>query len=864
MIVIIAEKTTQANKIASALSLKKSNGIYKGVFEGKPAILWAASGHLVEMSPPEQEIQNFSWNDPLTHESIPRRVPYKICPDIKGTNGYPDRKPAERVSLLNDFVKQADLVIGATDPDREGEVIYRSILEYINYSGPLHRVWLSNGLSESAIIASFSERKEASCFEGEYFAGIGRRMGDYGSMVLTTTYTYYARKGMLGAYLGVGDKRESTCSVGRVQSTTLGFTYTRHMERRNFNTTVHFKVKPLFSLGSNGVVEGKYLPTISDSNIGTPIEGVYWKEKNLSSSISPDMSEEEIEKLSNANKPKALFTCRDSVEAFKERLLRAEVTDITVEQRLQNVAPPKPLSMTKLQSLLPNETAKDVLESAERLYLAGFINYPRSEESEFNDKDFNPLRLCSLCAELAKWEQFGQQALAVKSLQETAMASGNIFKPKSYTSTDKSHEALSPVLVPKPGSLTGLDLTIFEKITSTYLLAHLQPSQYECETATLHLATKGLFSEPVSKFELSFKRLLEAGWEFQSMTQTNDMSLASLSNEDLSVQEVNISEHKTSPPPLYNQASLLFAMFHAAKFEPDPVLRASLKHAKGIGTTATRPGQIETLLRRGTIAYTSSVGSKTLDITNKGIELYNALPDSFKSAGTTAKWEVDLNEIARLQGQEAESRMNEFIECQASNTERLIKYLNKQLLPKTPKEGVHPRLPLSQKTAQQLEKRCKGLGLPRPREVLNSEAKAREWLKNNPWVVTAAMKRKINQIQTLLSVKAPSNANTDFGTALEFINKYKERVPSTPALGSIQYAQKLSKSTGLQLPNSALSDAKILNEYINQAKQIKAIPSDMLKAISILAKKHRVKVSTAELKDLESAKKIYLRLSRLN
>lgn len=862
MIVIIAEKTSQANKIASALNLTKTAGVYKGTFEGQEAVLWAAAGHLVELSPPSTQMPNFSWSDPLTHLNIPRHVPYQICPDIKGTDGYPDRKPEERVTLLKSYINGASLVIGATDPDREGEVIYRSILEYIGYSGPLDRVWLANGLSAQAIIDSFNNRKTSSEFIGEYYAGIGRRMADYGSMVLTTTYTYYARKGMLGAHLGIGEKAASTCSVGRVQSTTLGFMYLTHMKRKNFSTIQHYKIKPLFNTLGAQPSDSKYLPTITDEQLGNPIEGIHWKEADFSSSVSADMTDEEIESLSKKNKPSPLYISEDKIEAFKERLLKAKILDVDITESVSVVSPPKPLSMTRLQSLFPHANAKSILNAAQELYLAGIINYPRSEESELNDKDFNPEKLSALCGQIAKWESLGQQALAVKAIQDSNIANGTTYKPKAYTQTDKIHEALSPVIVPPPGKLTGLVLEVFEKITEQFLLAHLPPSKYHCLKAQLLVGAKGLFGEPTSKFELNNKACIEPGWKLNEPVISELNNVSETTSKDWSISEVTISEHKTTPPSLYNETSLLFAMYHAAKFEPDPVLRASLKNAKGIGTTATRPGNIETLLKRGYIEHTNASKSKTLDITNKGIELYNALPKSFKSAGTTAKWELELNKIAQM-GIDAKDPTDVFIDTQLTNIENLIQYLNTQLLAKTPKRGVHPRLPLTPKTKEMLIKRCKGLGLPLPRKVLHSEAMTRKWLDDHPWKITEAMKRKIKQIEVHLKLVAPKDCQHDFGKAINFIKANESKVPSTPAQGSIDYAKKLSKTTGLQIPTVALSDARLLSEFIKQAKNIRAVPNELLSKISQLAKHHNVKVSTSEINSIENAKRLLTRLNKL-
>ncbi|APX09775.1 DNA topoisomerase [Vibrio parahaemolyticus] len=865
MWVAIAEKSSQAEKIASALNLRKQGGLYSGFYKGQELILWYAAGHFLELSPPTEQIQNFSWNDPRTHERIPRKVPYKVCPDIPARDGYPARKPGERIQLLKQYVDKATLVIGATDPDREGEVIYRSILDFLKYDGPLKRVWLTKGLSKDAIQTSFDEMVDASQYYGEYLAGSSRRMADYAAMVLTATYTYYSRRGMLGKYLGSGDKKSSTTSVGRVQSTVVGFTYHRHQERANFKSVTHFRPVPLIRCNGAVSFEGRYLPEIKDSDYDSPIPGVKWDEKNLASKISPDMSEEEVEELTINNRPKPLYIDKSIMMDFTERLKQACILDLDINESMATSAPPKPLSLTKLQSLISNASATDVLNAAQRLYDSGFITYPRGEEQEISDKDYNPRDIADKCTQLAKWDQFGQAALKIAAIQTGQDDTCASFKPSCYTPGDKIHDALAPVVIPKPGELQGLDLQVFEEITSHYLQAHLPPSKYLVQEGVLKFDTHGLFGEPVSSFKITKRSCIETGWEhyFKGKETVQTISLNDLDKSNVSIPDVELKESTTTKPPLFTEASLLFAMYHAAKFEPNPILRNSLKESKGIGTPATRPTQIATILMREFVAYTSKGKNPSIDITPKGIELYKALPDSYKSPGTTAKWELKLSDMSKLPQREAEAASLEFINTQIENTEKLIGFLNKNLFDKTPRDGVNPNMPLSNQTKDKLQKRCKGLGLPMPRQALASEAKARQWLREHPWLVTDAMRRKISQICSFKKIQPPALKMTDFGKALEFIKVHEDDVPSTPSKKFLDYAKQLESKTGLKIPSQAISNAKLLSKYVEEAKRIKKPSKKTIAAINELAKKLNVRVPASELENDERAKNILSRMKAM-
>ncbi|EHL14155.1 hypothetical protein HMPREF9629_02231 [Peptoanaerobacter stomatis] len=75
---------------------------------------------------------------------------------------------------------------------------------------------------------------------------------------------------------------------------------------------------------------------------------------------------------------------------------------------------------------------------------------------------------------------------------------------------------------------------------------------------------------------------------------------------------------------------------------------------KGLGTPATRAGIIENLIYKGFIER----DKKNLIATNKGISLVTIVSDTFKSSETTAKWEMELSDIAS-----GKSSKEEFLEA---------------------------------------------------------------------------------------------------------------------------------------------------------------------------------------------------------
>ncbi|MCV5745512.1 hypothetical protein OFN42_35445, partial [Escherichia coli] len=78
---------------------------------------------------------------------------------------------------------------------------------------------------------------------------------------------------------------------------------------------------------------------------------------------------------------------------------------------------------------------------------------------------------------------------------------------------------------------------------------------------------------------------------------------------------------------------------------------------------------------------------------------------------------------------------------------------------------------------------------------------------------------------------------TDFGKALEFIKVHEDDVPSTPSKKFLDYAKQLESKTGLKIPSQAISNAKLLSKYVEEAKRIKKPSKKTIAAINELAKK---------------------------
>jgi len=129
---IIAEKPSVAADIARALGGFVRHGDY---FENDDYVLSSAVGHLVEIAAPEQyDVKRGKWS--FTHLPV---IPPHF--DLK-----PIEKTHDRLKQLTKLIKRKDVtsLINACDAGREGELIFRLIVQYAKAKQPMQRLWLQS------------------------------------------------------------------------------------------------------------------------------------------------------------------------------------------------------------------------------------------------------------------------------------------------------------------------------------------------------------------------------------------------------------------------------------------------------------------------------------------------------------------------------------------------------------------------------------------------------------------------------------------------------------------------------------------------------------------------------------------------
>ena len=108
----------------------------------------------------------------------------------------------------------------------------------------------------------------------------------------------------------------------------------------------------------------------------------------------------------------------------------------------------------------------------------------------------------------------------------------------------------------------------------------------------------------------------------------------------LEIKNKEVKEKYTTPPKHFTEDTLLKAMEVVSN---DALEKGIEVERKGLGTPATRADIIENLIFKGFIER----DKKNLIATHKGINLITIVSDTFKSAETTAEWEMKLFDIAK-------------------------------------------------------------------------------------------------------------------------------------------------------------------------------------------------------------------------
>ena len=595
---IIAEKPSVAGDIARALGGFSRKGDY---YESERYVLSSAVGHLLELAVPEEyEVKRGKWS--FKHLPV-------IPPRFELT---PLEKSEQRLNLLLRLMKRKDVaaLINACDAGREGELIFRYIVQHARIKKPIERLWLQS-MTPQAIRDGFSKLRAdrellpladaaKSRSEADWLIGIN------GTRAMTA---FNSKEG--GFYL---------TTVGRVQTPTLAILVEREEKIKAFTPKDYWEVHARF-----GAKAGEYA--------GRWFDPEFKKD---------DDAERKAERLWDEKRAAAIVAACEGKKGIA-----------TEESKPSTQLSPLLFDLTSLQREANGRfgfPARMTLSLAQALYEKHkVLTYPRTD-SRALPEDYLPAvkDTMKVLGETSVYGSFARQVLK----QNWVKPNKRIFDNSKIS----DHFAIIPTLQ-TPKHLNEAEQKLYDMVVRRFLAVFYPAAEY--------LQTTRITRVHEQHFKTEGRVLQNAGWLalYGRVVGDESENLPAIEpNEKVSVLAVAAQANQTKPPPRYSEATLLSAMEGAGKLVEDDELREAMA-AKGLGTPATRAAIIEGLIRE---EYINREGRELVP-TPKAFSLLFALHMlhlvELASPELTGEWEhkLKLIEAGKLTRDEFMKQIDELV-----------------------------------------------------------------------------------------------------------------------------------------------------------------------------------------------------------
>ena len=320
-----------------------------------------------------------------------------------------------------------------------------------------------------------------------------------------------------------------------------------------------------------------------------------------------------------------LSTDRIDDEVAAEQLIslvgdKIEITDVIQKEKITK--PDLPFDLTTLQrecNKYFGYSAKQTLDYVQSLYEKKLITYPRTDSRCLTED-----MIVSTVNNILGKNDFDTGRIKT------------VFNSKKVT----DHHAIIP-------TISSLKEDVSELPPSEAKVYFLISDKFHASVGypLIENITKIVAEFDGFEFTSSGKVIKDEGFtkylkEYKSK-KNEDVELPNVNVDDaLNIENKEIKEKFTQPPKHFTEDTLLKSMEIAGN---DALEKGVEVERKGLGTPATRAGIIENLIFKGFVER----DKKNLVATHKGISLVTIVSDTFKSAETTAKWEMELSDIAQ-------------------------------------------------------------------------------------------------------------------------------------------------------------------------------------------------------------------------
>jgi DNA topoisomerase III len=595
---IIAEKpsvmTDLSRALAKPLGKFDKHGTGRDVyFENDQAVITSAVGHLVELRMPMgPNGKKLPWNFGVL-PAIPDQFDLDPIPDSES-----------RLKQVLKFAKRKDIdcIVNACDAGREGELIFRYIMDIGKIVKPVQRLWMQS-MTTNAILEAWNSLRSEEHMRPLADAAKCRSESDW-LVGLNATRALTCFNSRHGGF--------NITAAGRVQTPTLAILAAREAEIQSFQSSPYFEVHARFGV-SSGFYPGKWIDEA-------------WKkdEKNPHS------------------RPERIWD-QASAEAIYARC-EGQPGHVTEEKKAQTQIAPQLYDLTTLQREAPF-SAKGTLQIAQALYEKHkVITYPRTDSRYLPEDYMGNVRstLQDLAQSDGEAARFAQQVLDEKN-------GAQLVKSKRVFDNKKVSDHFAIIPTGKTAKLSDTEQKVFDMIVKRFIAVFFPAAEFEQTTRLTRIFHPTL----TDAFKTEGRILTSPGWlavygRAPGVAAGKDELVAVTAGETAHGEHLEILHEATKPPARFTESTLLSAMEGAGKLIDDEALREAMSE-RGLGTPATRAATIEGLISQKYLAR----DGRDLHVTGSGMRLIQLVRqmeiEGLYSPKLTGDWEFKLRQMEQGQ-----------------------------------------------------------------------------------------------------------------------------------------------------------------------------------------------------------------------
>jgi DNA topoisomerase-1 len=410
-----------------------------------------------------------------------------------------DPKSRQRVKDIADALKDADNLILATDPDREGEAISWHVLEALNQKKALkdktvQRVTF-NAITKPAVQAAMAAPRDIDMELVDAY--LARRALDY----------------LVGFGLSpvLWRKLPGSRSAGRVQSVALRIIVDREVEIERFKPQEYWSVDAALQS-----LRGE--------------------------SFNARLSAFEGKKLKRLDIPNAQMA-----HAARDAAKNAKFTVSAVEAKPTKRNPPPPFTTSTLQQEAARKlgfNASRTMQTAQRLYEAGHITYMRTDGVSMDEGAIRELRT-------AIGKQMGNNYVPAEPRKYAS----------KIKNAQEAHEAIRPTdpsNTPQQLSLDGDQAKLYDLVWKRAVASQMEAASLERTSVDFTEPSGKVELRATGQVILfdGFLKLYQEGRDDEEDEENRRLPQLK-QGESVKVEDVKADQHFTEPPPRYSEASLV-------------------------------------------------------------------------------------------------------------------------------------------------------------------------------------------------------------------------------------------------------------------------------------------------------------------